>query len=201
MAGYVLPSITVYLLDDHDIVRRGMRDLLDVKRDITVLGDSASAGQATRRIVELQPDVMVLDLHLQDGSGIRVCRRVRAQAPQVHALLLTSADDDEALLSAVLAGADGYATKLVRTESILASIRAIGAGRSVLDSSVVDSARQHIMARIKAGALSRSDESLLSEVLAGRTDGEIAQRLQLPLEEASSRIADLIDEVMAIESS
>lgn len=199
MQGYVLRSTSVYLLDDHDIVRRGMRDLLDVKRDITVVGDSGSAREGARRIIELQPDVMVLDLKLQDGSGIHVCREVRARAPQIQALLLTSADDDEALLSAVLAGAAGYATKLVRSENILTAIRAIGAGRSLLDSFAIDRVRQHVTRRTEASATFQPGDGLLTDVLSGRTDAEIAQRLNSPLEVTSSRVAHLIDDVLATE--
>jgi two-component system response regulator DevR len=131
MQGYTMKSIRVFVVDDHDIVRRGLIDLLSVKRDITVVGESSSAGSAVQRILDLKPDVMVLDRQLQDGTGIQVCRKVRSVDPSIHGLLLTSASDDEALLATLLAGASGYGTKLVNTASILDGIRRIGVGHLI----------------------------------------------------------------------
>ena len=106
--------VRVYLLDDHEVVRRGLRELLEVESDLVVVGESASALEATRRIPALRPDVMVLDARLPDGSGIDVCRHVRSVDPTIGGLILTSYDDDDALRAAVLAGAAGYLLKDVR---------------------------------------------------------------------------------------
>src|SRR4051794_20102768 len=107
-------TIKVFLLDDHEVVRRGLRELLEVEPDIDVVGESGSAAEATRRIPALRPDVAVLDARLPDGSGIDVCRDVRSVDPSVHALILTSYDEDAALFAAIMAGASGYVLKDIR---------------------------------------------------------------------------------------
>ena len=131
-------QLRLYLLDDHDIVRQGLRDLLSGHRDLYIVGDSGSARRAVEAIPRLKPDVVVLDLQLQDGSGVSVCRAVRAAEPSIQVLLLTSAGDDEALVAAVLAGAAGYVIKLVRTNVIVDAVRRVGDGRSLLDAAAVD---------------------------------------------------------------
>lgn len=195
MPGYVSPPLRVYLIDDHDIVRRGLRDLLAVKRDLTVVGDSASGREAVPRIVHLAPDVVVLDLHLQDGSGIPVARAIRAQAPHVKVLMLTSAGDDEALTAAVLAGASGYATKLVESLGILHGIRQIGAGRSVLDQREV----QRVEARLRRESadlgLADRERAVLELLLDGLTDTQIANRLSVPVETVTADVTRLIDQL------
>ena len=133
MVTYVPKYLRVYLLDDHDIVRQGLRDLLVPAIDIYVVGDSGSAREATRVIPGLGIDVMVLDLRLQDGTGIDVCRAARAADPSVRGLLLTSSGDDEALTAAILAGAAGYVVKLTRSSDITEAIRRVGAGKSLID--------------------------------------------------------------------
>ena len=124
--GYGAKTLRVFLLDDHDIVRRGLRDLLASARDVVVVGESSSAEQATRMILDLRPNVMVLDVQLQDGTGIEVCRRVRSAEPEIRGLLLTSAGDDEALVAAILAGADGYLVKLTGSLQVLDAVRRVG---------------------------------------------------------------------------
>jgi len=194
MQDYVQRSIRVYLVDDHDIVRRGLRDLLAVKRDITVVGDSGSARGSAERILSLKPDVMVLDLHLQDGSGIEVCREVRSVDPSIKALLLTSAADDEALLSAVVAGAAGYATKLIASDSILDAIRKVGAGRSLIDEAAAERAGQQLMADLESSpsGLSPRDRDVFRHLLAGQTNREIADDLAIEVKEATVVIAAVL---------
>src|SRR4051794_24350855 len=122
-------KIRVFLLDDHEIVRRGLRELLESDGDIEVVGESGLAQEATRRIPALRPDVAVLDGRLPDGSGIDVCRDIRSQHPEIAALILTSYDDDEALFSAIMAGAAGYVLKQVRGNDLLNTVRR-GAARA-----------------------------------------------------------------------
>lgn len=118
------PPVRVYLLDDHELVRRGLRDLLSAEPDLQIVGESGSAVQAVQDILELAPDVAVLDGRLPDGTGIEVCRDVRAQNPAVRALILTSYDDDQALFAAIMAGADGYvSSRSAGTTSSTASAR------------------------------------------------------------------------------
>src|SRR4051794_11074785 len=116
-------KIRVFLLDDHEIVRRGLRELLESEGDIEVVGESGLAQEAARRIPALRPDVAVLDGRLPDGSGIDVCREIRSQHPEIAALILTSYDDDEALFSAIMAGAAGYVLKQVRGNDLLNTVR------------------------------------------------------------------------------
>src|SRR5690348_15946234 len=124
-------TIRVFLLDDHEVVRRGLRELLVVEEDIDVVGESASAQVAVRRIPALRPAVMVLDARLPDGSGIDVCRDVRSVDPTIAALILTSYDDETALTAAVAAGAVGYVLKDVRGSDLVDSIRRVAAGDSL----------------------------------------------------------------------
>jgi len=128
--------IRVFLLDDHEVVREGLRRLLERDGDIEVVGESGLAAEAARRIPALKPDVAVLDARLPDGSGIEVCREVRAQEPGIRALILTSYEDDDALFAAIMAGADGYVLKQVRGPDLVDVVRRVAAGQSALDPAV-----------------------------------------------------------------
>jgi two-component system, NarL family, response regulator DevR len=170
MTGYVQRSIRVYLMDDHEVVRRGLQDLLESKRDISVVGEGGSAQRAMNVIPRLRPDVMVLDIHLRDGTGVEVCRAVRALEPTVRGLLLTSDDDDEALLSAVVAGAHGYALKEARTLNLVDAIRRVGAGDVLLDKAGTRSLVERMSTLLDSAAhLSPSDMRTLAYVVDGLT--------------------------------
>jgi two-component system, NarL family, response regulator DevR len=132
MEAFTLRPVRVVIVDDHELVRRGLQDLLETKRDISVVGEYATASQAVRAIPRLRPDVMVLDVHLRDGTGVMVCREVRARNPEIKGLLLTGEDDDAALVSAVVAGAHGYALKDSQTLNLAEAIRHVGAGASLI---------------------------------------------------------------------
>lgn len=193
MKGYVARDVRVFVLDDHDIVRRGLRDLL-AKRDITVVGDSGSAEQATRRILDLRPDVMMLDVQLPDGTGVQVCRDVRAQDPSIQGLLLTSAGDEEALMLSVLAGAAGALLKLAGTSDIIEAVRRVGAGRTLREH--VDT--QRIGDRLRARAerldppLDSGQAETLALVIEGHTDQQIAAERQQPLTLVRDEVAQLV---------
>src|SRR4051794_33958881 len=126
-------SIRVFLLDDHEVVRRGVHDLLNDEPDITVVGEAATVEQALIRVPALRPQVAVLDVRLPDGDGVTVCRELRSQMPELACLMLTSFADDEALFDAILAGASGYVLKQVRGADILGAVRTVAAGGSLLD--------------------------------------------------------------------
>src|SRR6188768_716852 len=128
--------IRVFLLDDHELVRRGIRELLESEGDIEVVGESGLAQEAARRIPALRPDVAILDGRLPDGSGIDVCRTVRSVDPSIRALILTSYDDDEALFAAIMAGASGYVLKEIKGTDLIAAIRQVAAGNSLIDPSM-----------------------------------------------------------------
>jgi DNA-binding NarL/FixJ family response regulator len=144
----------VFLMDDHEIVRRGVRELLEAEPDITVIGEAGTAASALARIPALRPDVAVLDVRLPDGDGVSVCRDIRSAVPDVACLMLTSFGDDEALFDAIMAGAAGYLLKQIRGTDLVGAVRTVAAGRSLLD----PDAASKVMARIRDQA-SRSTRS------------------------------------------
>jgi two-component system, NarL family, response regulator DevR len=189
------PALRVYLLDDHDIVRGGLRDLMAVKRDITVVGDSGSAREAVQAITRLRPHVMLLDVHLPDGSGIEVCRAVRAQDPSIAGVLLTAAADDEALLAAMLAGAVGYVVKLSRSADILGAVRAAGAGRRLLpDADRLSTASQAATDRAKSldPLIPPRQLRVLQAMLDGLATPEIAERVGCATADVERDVGKLI---------
>lgn len=195
MPGYTTPSLRVFLLDDHDIVRRGLHDLLDTKLDITVVGDSGSARQAARTILELKPDVMVLDVHLQDGTGVQVCREVRSIDPSIKGLLLTSYDEHEALIATILAGAEGYVLKLAESLDITAAIRRVGSGKQLVDAGKTERVTAELLATVKdvRPALTEHEQQVLAQVLEGLTNGQIAEHLGVPEESLGHDLATLLE--------
>ena len=153
--------INVFLLDDHEIVRRGVRDLLEAESDITVVGEAGTAASALARIPALKPDVAVLDIRLPDGDGVSVCRDIRSRMPQVACLMLTSFSDDEALFDAIMAGAAGYVLKQIRGTDLVGAVRTIASGQSLLD----PEAASRVMRRMR-------DTAARADPLAGLTDQE-----------------------------
>src|ERR1700756_2846528 len=152
MADQAKSGIKVFLLDDHEIVRRGVRDLLEAEPDITVVGEAGTASSALARIPALKPDVAVLDVRLPDGDGVSVCREIRSRMPQVACLMLTSFGDDEALFDAIMAGAAGYVLKQIRALDLVGAVRTVAAGGSLLD----PGAATRVMRRMREQA-ARSD--------------------------------------------
>ncbi len=134
--------IRVFLVDDHEVVRRGLADLLGAQPDIDIVGEAGSAAQARSRIAATRPDVAVLDVRLPDGSGIDVCRAIQATQPETRCLILTAYDDDQALYAAVIAGAAGYVLKDVRGANLIEAVRAVAAGHSLLDPALKERARE-----------------------------------------------------------
>jgi two-component system, NarL family, response regulator DevR len=195
-AGKVL---RVFLLDDHDLVRRGVRDLLSAARDVMVVGESSDAGPAAKQILVLDVDVMVLDLHLQDGTGVGVCRKVRSADPGVQGLLLTASSDDEATLAALLAGAAGFATKFARSADLLGTIRAIGSARSdLIDPTTAGRVSADYLARLDEvrPRLTEEDRQILAHAVDGLTDAEIAERMGLDEEPLHARVAALVEQTL-----
>ena len=147
--------ITVFLLDDHEIVRRGLIDLLGTTADIIVVGEAGTAAEALARIPAVRPDVALLDARLPDGSGIDVCRDIRSSQPEVHCLILTSYDDDEALFAAVMAGAAGYLLKQIGGRSLTEAIRQVAAGGSLMDPAVTGKLLDRLAAPTGSGPTGR----------------------------------------------
>jgi two-component system response regulator DevR len=192
--AYAAKPLRVFLLDDHDIVRRGLRDLVSAARDLTVVGESSSARTATEIILALDVDVMVLDLHLQDGTGVDVCRGVRAADPSVRGLLLTAAGDDEAAIAAILAGASGYTTKFARSADLVGAIRSAGAGRPLMDPEVGQRVTAQLLAELDEWAprLDDREHELMTLVLDGLTDAQIADRIGADVKKVSADVSALV---------
>lgn len=194
MEGYVRRQLRVFVVDDHDIVRQGLRDLLTANRDIYLVGDTGSAARAVAVIPALKPDVVLLDLQLQDGSGIEVCRAVRAADSSIQALLVTAAGDQEALTATLLAGAAGFVIKLARSGRILEAVRRAGARQPLLDPRLVEQASRRIRDGLQAGTPAPTEEQsrLLDAILTGLTDGEIAEREGRSVECVTTEAVELI---------
>jgi two-component system response regulator DevR len=188
--------ITVFLLDDHEIVRRGIADLLGSAPDIQVIGEAGTAAQALARIPALKPQVAVLDARLPDGSGIDVCRDIRSALPEVRCLILTSYDDNDAIFAAVMAGAAGYLLKEIRGTSLLDAIRQVAAGKSLLDPSVTE----RLLTRLRDGAptdprlasLSEREREILALIADGMTNRQIGERLFLAEKTVKNYVSALL---------
>ncbi|WP_141014283.1 response regulator [Nocardioides sambongensis] len=175
--------ITVFLLDDHEVVRQGLRFLLEAGGDIEVVGEAGTAAEARARIPALRPDVAVLDGRLPDGSGVEVCRAVRAVDPGIQALILTSYDDDEALFAAIMAGAAGYVLKEIKGNDLVNAIRQVAAGHSLIDPAltarVLDRVRNPTSRAPELAALTEQELTLLGLIAEGLTNRQIGERMFL----------------------
>jgi two-component system response regulator DevR len=191
--------IRVYLLDDHEVVRRGLRDLLEADGDILVVGESASAGEAARRIPALRPDVAVLDSRLPDGSGIDVCREVRSRDPRIGVLILTSFDDDRALFSAIMAGAAGYVLKQIKGNALLDAVRRVAVGQSLLDPAVTE----RVLDRLREGphederlaGLTKQERRTLTLVAEGLPNRQIAERMHLTEKTVKNYVSRMLNKL------
>jgi two-component system response regulator DevR len=176
-------DIRVFLLDDHEIVRRGIAELLEAEAGMSVVGEAGTAAEALRRIPAVRPDVAVLDARLPDGSGIDVCRDIRSAHPEIRCLILTSYDDNDAIFAAVMAGASGYLLKEIRGTSLVEAVRQVAAGKSLLDPTVTE----RLLARLREGAprddrlasLTEREREILSLIADGLTNRQIGERLFL----------------------
>ncbi len=192
-------TIRVFLLDDHEVVRRGLQDLLESDGDIEVVGESGSAAEAIRRIPALRPDVAVLDARLPDGSGIDVCREIRSLEPATAALILTSYDDDEALFAAIMAGASGYVLKQIRGTDLVDAVRRVAAGQSLLDPAVT----AQVLERLRRGPevddalapLTEQELRLLELIGEGLTNRQIAERMFLAEKTIKNYVSNLLSKL------
>ncbi|QWZ08868.1 response regulator transcription factor [Nocardioides panacis] len=191
--------IRVFLLDDHEIVRRGLKELLESEGDIVVVGESGLAQEATRRIPALRPHVAVLDGRLPDGSGIDVCREIRSKNPEIAALILTSYDDDDALFSAIMAGAAGYVLKQVRGNDLVETVRRVAAGQSTLDPGVT----QQVLDRLRRGPeedpalapLTTQERRILELIGEGMTNRQIGEAMFLAEKTVKNYVSALLSKL------
>ncbi|SES26815.1 two component transcriptional regulator, LuxR family [Streptomyces sp. yr375] len=192
--------IRVFLLDDHEVVRRGLADLLDAEPDIKVIGDAGTVDQALARGPALRPDVAVLDVRLPDGDGISVCRELRSQMPELTCLMLTSFDDEEALLDAIMAGASGYVLKQIKGSDLVSAVRTVASGQSMLDPATTarlmrslraDPAKTPSVPSELAG-LSPRERDILALIGDGLTNREIGKKLYLSEKTIKNHISRLL---------
>ncbi|WP_372404497.1 response regulator [Streptomyces luteireticuli] len=192
--------IRVFLLDDHEVVRRGIHDLLDAEDDVTVVGEAGTVERALARGPALRPDVAVLDVRLPDGDGITVCRELRSHLPDLACLMLTSFDDDDALLDAIMAGAAGYVLKQIKGSDLVAAVRTVASGQSMLDPSTT----ARLMSSLRGGGedaepederlagLSPRERDILALIGDGLTNRQIGKQLFLSEKTVKNHISRLL---------
>jgi two-component system response regulator DevR len=191
--------ITVFLVDDHELARRGIAGLLEAEPDIEVIGEAGTAAQARSRILATRPDVAVLDVRLPDGSGIDVCREIRSKDPAIQCLMLTAYDDDEAIYAAVIAGAAGYVLKDIRGAGLVDSVRKVAAGKNLLDPALT----AKVIARMRGGAagdprlasLSSREKQIMALIADGLTNREIGLRLSLAEKTVKNYVSGLLSKL------
>jgi two-component system, NarL family, response regulator DevR len=186
----------VFILDDHEVVRRGLTELVKASSDLAVVGEAGTAEEALRRIPAAKPDVAILDARLPDGSGIDVCREIRSSWPDTRCLILTSYDDDEALFAAVMAGASGYLLKQIGGSSLTDAIRQVAAGRSLLDTAVtgklLERLRNPSSPDPRLSALTERERDILDLIADGLTNRQIAERLFLAEKTVKNYVSGLL---------
>jgi DNA-binding NarL/FixJ family response regulator len=191
-------AIRVFLVDDHEVVRRGVADLLDREPDLEVVGEASTVAEALARAPAVRPDVAVLDVRLPDGDGISVCRDLRSRLPELHCLMLTSFSDDEALFDAIMAGAAGYVLKQIRGIDLVGAVRTVASGQSLLD----PRATARVLERMRSAAsrvddplaaLSDQERAVLELIGEGLTNREIGERMFL----AEKTVKNYVSHVLA----
>ncbi|MFF7637114.1 response regulator [Kitasatospora sp. NPDC008050] len=189
--------IRVFLLDDHEVVRRGVHELLSGEADIEVVGEAGTAAEALARIPAVAPDVAVLDVRLPDGNGVEVCREVRSQRPEIRCLMLTSFSDDEALFDSIMAGASGYVLKAIRGTDLLSAVRDVAAGKSLLD----PAATSRVLQRLREGGekedeklaqLTKQERRILDLIGEGMTNRQIGGELHLAEKTVKNYVSSLL---------
>jgi two-component system, NarL family, response regulator DevR len=188
--------VRVFLLDDHDIVRRGLGHLFETQADIAVVGEGGSAEEALSRIPPTRPDVALLDVRLPDGDGVEVCREIRSRYPEIRCLMLTSFADDEALFDAIMAGASGYLLKQVKSDEIVEAVRLVAKGESLLDPAVTGS----VLERLRKGPeederlakLTSQERNILELIADGLTNRQISEQIHLAEKTVKNYVSNLL---------
>jgi DNA-binding NarL/FixJ family response regulator len=186
----------VFLLDDHEVVRQGLRSMIDLEEDLEVCGEAATAEQALSRIPPTRPDVAVLDVRLPDGDGVEVCRDIRSSHPEIRCIMLTSFADDEAVLASIMAGASAYVLKQIRGSDLLDAIRRVAAGESLLDPAVT----ARVLDRLRGGTeedeglalLSGQERKILDLIAEGHTNRQIAEEIHLAEKTVKNYVSNLL---------
>ena len=189
-------QIKVFLLDDHEVVRRGLSELLGLEPDMVVVGEAGTTAEALHRLPAARPHVAVLDVRLPDGSGVEVAREIRSSMPEIHCLMLTSYADDEALFDAIMAGASGYVLKEIRGNDLVSAIRQVAQGKSLLD----PAATQRVLERLRSGdnhdsrleGLSDQERRILFLIGDGLTNRQIGEAMHLAEKTVKNYVSSLL---------
>ena len=195
------PPLRVMLVDDHEIVRDGIRAMLATHDDVVVTAEAGTVREAVDEAERTRPDVVVMDVRLADGSGIEATREIRANHPATRVLMLTSFADDEALFASIMAGASGYVLKQVKSGDLMRAIRAVGAGDSLLDPSVTNAVLdrlrkgKHLMRDEKLARLSPQEERILTSVADGKTNREIGDELHLAEKTVKNYVSSILSKL------
>jgi two-component system response regulator DevR len=189
-------TVRVFLLDDHEVVRRGVAELLEAEPDLTVVGEAATAAEALARVPAVRPDVAVLDVRLPDGDGVTVCRELRSLFPDLRCLMLTSFADDDALFDAIMAGASGYVLKQIRGTDLVGAVRTVAGGQSLLDprttAKVLERMRTAADRKGPAAVLSEQERTVLALIGEGLTNREIGERMFLAEKTVKNYVSHLL---------
>jgi two-component system response regulator DevR len=189
-------TVRVFLLDDHEVVRRGVADLLEAEPDLTVVGEAATAAEALARVPAARPDVAVLDVRLPDGDGVTVCRELRSRLPDLRCLMLTSFADDDALFDAIMAGASGYVLKQIRGTDLVGAVRTVASGQSLLDprttAKVLERMRAATEDKGPVAGLSEQERTVLALIGEGLTNREIGERMFLAEKTVKNYVSHLL---------
>jgi two-component system, NarL family, response regulator DevR len=191
-----MSDLRVLLVDDHEVVRAGVKALIESQEDMTVVGEAASAEEAVRRVGYDNPDVVVLDVRLPDKSGVEACRDIRERFPEVKVLMLTSFADEEALMAAILAGASGYVLKRIRSIDLVDDIRKVGAGESLLDPEMTEK----LFSRLRSGSeedellsrLTKQERTIVAHISNGLTNRQIADEMFLAEKTVKNYVSTLL---------
>jgi two-component system, NarL family, response regulator DevR len=188
--------VRIFLLDDHEVVRRGVADLLEAEPDLVVVGEASTAAEALARVPAVRPDVAVLDVRLPDGDGVTVCRELRSRLPDLRCLMLTSFDDDDALFEAVMAGASGYVLKQIRGTDLVGAVRTVANGQSLLDprtiAQVLERMRSAAEKKGPVAGLSEQERTVLALIGEGLTNREIGERMFLAEKTVKNYVSHLL---------
>lgn len=189
-------ALKVLLVDDHDVVRQGVRALLEAEDDLEVVGEAGTSAEAVRRVGYDSPDVVVMDLRLPDGTGIEACREIRSRFEDTRVLILTSYADEEALLSAIMAGASGYVLKRIRSDELVASIRRVGGGESLLDAEMTEKLFEKLRGEDSSDPLlqrlSPQEKKILDGIARGLTNREIAEEMFLAEKTVKNYVSNVL---------
>ena len=191
-----VPVLNVFLVDDHEVVRRGVAELIDAEDDLTVIGQASTVSEALARVPAVRPDVAVLDMRLPDGNGVELCRDLRSAMPELNCLILTSYTDEQAMLDAILAGAGGYVIKDIKGMELVSAIRTVGSGRSLLDNRAAAALMSRLRASVDkpgpAARLTEQERVLLDLLGEGLTNRQIAERMFLAEKTVKNYVSRLL---------